>query len=74
MRCSHFISCKVGSNVVDQGRRTGEAANCMDDPNRVVERCRWWVGNLRMILAAGSTMPNGGRRRHDTQIIAMSLR
>jgi hypothetical protein len=26
------ISLEVGSNVVDQGRRTGEAANRMDDP------------------------------------------
>ena len=29
-RCSHFISCKVGSNVVDQSRRTGETANCVN--------------------------------------------
>jgi hypothetical protein len=35
-RASHFIRCKVGSNVVDQARRTGEAANCMNDPNGVV--------------------------------------
>ena len=49
-RGSHLISSKVGSNVVDQARRTGEAANCVDDPNSMVECCPGWFGNFWMIL------------------------
>jgi len=26
----HFISGKIGSNIINQARRTGEAANCVD--------------------------------------------
>jgi hypothetical protein len=40
----------------------------------VVDGCRAWFGNFRMILAVGPTMPNGGRRGHGPQIIATSLR
>jgi hypothetical protein len=51
--CSHIISCKVGSDVVDQGRRTSEAANCIDDPDSVVDACRAWFVNFGMILTVG---------------------
>jgi hypothetical protein len=38
-RGSHFISCQVGSNVIDQARRTGETANRVNEPNSVVDAC-----------------------------------
>jgi hypothetical protein len=73
-RCSHLISGKVGSNVVDQVRRTGETANCMDQPNSVVECWRRWFGNFRMISALGRGASSCDRGGHGPQIIATSLR
>ena len=69
-----LVSPQVGSNVVDQGCRPGEAANGMDQPNSVVDCAAGWFVNFRMILALGLTMPNGGRGGHGPQIIATSLR
>jgi hypothetical protein len=63
-RASHLVSCKVGSNVVDQARRTGEAANRMDEPDSMVECCRGWFGNLRMISALGRRASNWDRGGH----------
>jgi hypothetical protein len=71
---SHFISCEVGPNVIDQARRTGETANCVDDPNGVVDGCRWRVGNFGAFLAVGPRASSCDRDGHGPQIMPTSLR
>src|SRR5260370_37162023 len=36
--CSDTLSVKVGANVVDQARGTGQTANSVDHPNRMINR------------------------------------
>jgi hypothetical protein len=69
-----LVSPEVGSNVVNPCCWPGEAANGMDQPNSVVDCCRGWFVNFRMIFSVGLAMPNGGRCDHGPQIIATSLR
>jgi hypothetical protein len=70
-RCSDTISIKVGANLVDQARGTGETANAVDHPDRVIGCGRLVLG---MFSAVDLTMLTSRRGAHSGQIIETNLR
>jgi hypothetical protein len=64
---------KIGANVVDQARGTGQTANSVDHPNRMINRgCP--VRNFGTFSAVALTMLNCRRADHGRQIIETNLR
>jgi hypothetical protein len=70
-RCADAISIKVGANLVDQARGTGETANAVDHPDRVIGCGRLVLG---MFSAVDLTMLTSRRGAHSGQIIETNLR
>jgi hypothetical protein len=69
---SDTISIKVSANLLDQARGTGETANPVDHPDRMIDRgCL--VLNFGTSLGVGPTSPNCRRSVH-AQISDTSLR